>query len=1029
MNHHFWIFRLLMISVFSLVIQIFDSGQIMAALSWKYIPDFSAYYVQADKDNELTGALGKLNAEFQENISSGNFSSAKMNFDNLRSMIEKPGIDTLVLSDSYYFSGVFCLLRGANSDAVKWLKGSLNLREIVQVYDMIYAKCVYNLGVAYNETGDYSKLKMYTLKSLEIEKKLLGDSDPALLTSYATLISAFLGLKEYDEAVVYGNIALEIARDQHESNPDFADIFANMGHCYAKLSDYTKAALYLEKSATFYDKGILKKDERYINILNSLAVVYGYLGYSDKSEDYFRRGIDIARDTNSILSFNFVNSRAIFLAHSGKRDQGEKLLSEALNEARNIFGTGSAGYITVLRYFAEYLRGISGDKERALALYQECVDYIKDNEHNIALREPVMLGYALALSANGKDDKALEVTGDLLFPGASGKSHKSRLITNPEPGQITPDLFSLNVLKAKYRALEGLYAQTGNPEYLLAGAQTSSTIISVLEKIRINISEEESRLIIGDRYRDHYINAIHAYDRCYKVTGDEEYLAGAFQYFEKSKVAGLLASTRELKASQLQVPQDIALLERRLQNEISFYNSRIESEKEQDNPDYDLVGEWNESLFSATRKRDSLVNIFEREYPGYYRIKYNTAVVSPDEIKSIAGKRINYLNYVLADSFLSVFIVNNKYKKLLSIPVDSSFYSSIGEFRKLLASPMLNSNIRTDFDNFKRIGNKLYALLFQPVRQYLISDKLLISSDNILTYIPFEAIPGPVSSPDENLHYGNLPYLMNDFRISYTYSATFMAEFPEPDFSLLNTAIAFAPEYNYRLNIDSLLSARHSGNTQLPDLPFAREEAEFITGLTGGTLYEGAAATESVFKSEAGNYDIIHLAMHTLLNDRSPMHSKMLFHPEPEIDEDGFLNTFEVYGTPLKAKMVVLSSCNTGTGLLHEGEGILSLARGFVYSGSKSVVLSMWEIEDRSGADIIISYYKYLKKGYSKSTALKKARKKYLGKADRLRSHPYFWSAYVIYGSNGPVYYGRHLTMILITIAAFLGVCLYLRLK
>lgn len=65
--------------------------------------------------------------------------------------------------------------------------------------------------------------------------------------------------------------------------------------------------------------------------------------------------------------------------------------------------------------------------------------------------------------------------------------------------------------------------------------------------------------------------------------------------------------------------------------------------------------------------------------------------------------------------------------------------------------------------------------------------------------------------------------------------------------------------------------------------------------------------------------------MHTLLNDRYPMHSKMIFSPEPDGSEDGFLKTYEIYGIPFKAKMVVLSSCNSGSGYLHEGEGILSL--------------------------------------------------------------------------------------------------------
>ncbi len=265
---------------------------------------------------------------------------------------------------------------------------------------------------------------------------------------------------------------------------------------------------------------------------------------------------------------------------------------------------------------------------------------------------------------------------------------------------------------------------------------------------------------------------------------------------------------------------------------------------------------------------------------------------------------------------------------------------------------------------------------------------------------------------------------MNDFRISYTYSATFLAESLKKDKSLINSLVAFAPVYTGSINVDSLLGGRQAGTSVLHDLPFARMEAEFITDLTGGELFINDGAKESVFKSEAGKYDIVHLAMHTLLNDQYPMHSKMLFNQEKDPVEDGSLNTYEVYGMALKAKMVVLSSCNTGTGILHSGEGILSLARGFVYAGSQSVVMSMWEIEDRSGTEIVKSFYRYLKKGATKSNALRKARIDYLKNADMLRSHPYFWSSLVVYGNNDPLYFSGKLYIIIGLI--FLLICIML---
>ena len=127
--------------------------------------------------------------------------------------------------------------------------------------------------------------------------------------------------------------------------------------------------------------------------------------------------------------------------------------------------------------------------------------------------------------------------------------------------------------------------------------------------------------------------------------------------------------------------------------------------------------------------------------------------------------------------------------------------------------------------------------------------------------------------------------------------------------------------------------------------------------------------------------------------------------------------------------MVVLSSCNTGTGQLYSGEGILSLARGFIYSGSESVIMSMWEIEDKSGTKIVEMFYDNLKKGYPKSVALKKARTTFLNNADQLRSHPYYWSALVVYGDDTPLYYSNSLAIIIaaILIVLIAGVGYYFR--
>lgn len=905
-----------------------DTGSVLSSsesLSGnRLIAYHSFHFHKSVKDTSMV--LQKLNQEVETHLLNGDSDRTKECVNKLYKVISNNPLNTLSLSDSYYYIGLYHLIWGGYADAIKWLKRSMISREILGIDDMRYAKCLYNLGVAYNKAGDYGNQKYFTLKSLEIEKKHVGESDSTLLTSYATMINALISLKDYNEAVLYGNMAINIIQDYNLTNSEVADIYTNLGACYCEMSNYSKAAIFFEKSECLYKNGVLKEDERYLNVLNNLGIIHSVLGNVSKSEEYFNKGVDLANSFHSHLSFNFINSRAIYLANHGKIDQGGKLLFETLRYTEKIYGGSTDEYLIVLKNYAEYLRGFSVDLEQALIYYKRCYDFSKINESSIDLREPILLGYANSLTANGEFDKALAVLQELLNAGTS-MSTGGLTIDNPDINDLIPDYRTLNILKTKHLALGGLYKNTNELKYLLASAQTIELIIAILEKIRLNISEEESRLILGDRYRDYYLHAIKDYDRCFTITGDKDYLDKAFLYFEKSKGAGLLASVRELKATQLQIPHETALLEKKLQNEISLYNAVISSEKAGTNPNESMIEEWNENLFRATQRRDSLISVFEERFPEYYMVKYNTDVLNPDEITNVVGRNSNYLNYIVADSFLAVFVVNRKYKKIITLAIDSAFFNTIEQFRNLITLPSIDNNARKDFNNFRNSGHYLYEKLIAPVKQFLVSDKLIISPDNTLSNIPFEVIPLPGNETEGDIFYRNLRYIMDDYRISYAYSATLMAETGNFHSGIINKTISFAPAYDNNLIIDSLTNPSRKEILRIKALPYAREEARFISAITNGILYEGADALESVFKKKADKYDIVHLAMHTLLNDRYPMHSKMIFSPEPDGSEDGFLKTYEIYGIPFKAKMVVLSSCNSGSGYLHEGEGILSLAR------------------------------------------------------------------------------------------------------
>ena len=112
---------------------------------------------------------------------------------------------------------------------------------------------------------------------------------------------------------------------------------------------------------------------------------------------------------------------------------------------------------------------------------------------------------------------------------------------------------------------------------------------------------------------------------------------------------------------------------------------------------------------------------------------------------------------------------------------------------------------------------------------------------------------------------------------------------------------------------------------------------------------------------------MLHLATHAEIDNKNPLYNKLIF-------SDGDMTSSEIYLSETRAKMAVLSACNTGFGKLEKGEGVMSMARAFHFSGVPSVVMSLWKVPDRSTMQIMLLFYQHLENGESKSEALRKAK-------------------------------------------------------
>jgi len=222
--------------------------------------------------------------------------------------------------------------------------------------------------------------------------------------------------------------------------------------------------------------------------------------------------------------------------------------------------------------------------------------------------------------------------------------------------------------------------------------------------------------------------------------------------------------------------------------------------------------------------------------------------------------------------------------------------------------------------------------------------------------------------------------------------------------SLFMAPFAVAGDEDIPEDTGQFSTVRNSGHSSLPN---SNEELKAMAKYTeNGEYYLGKQATEGHFKklSKQNQYDVIHISTHGILNS-NPLYSNLDFNSSLSIgDEDNKLHVYELYNLPLSARLVVLSACSTGEGQYTPGEGVMSIGRAFMYAGSPSIVMSLWEVNDRSTSHLMEYFYKALNEGYTKDRALQKAKLQYLETICNWATHPFYWSAFVTMGNSQAIH-------------------------
>ncbi|BDS09369.1 CHAT domain-containing protein [Aureispira anguillae] len=827
-------------------------------------------------------------------------------------------------------------------------------------FHLDYTVGINHLGTLYQETGQFIAAEALYLESLEIKAKLLGKEHSNYAVSLYNLAVLYLEMGNYSKAELFHLESKKIIEiTQGKEHPNYATSLLGLATLYLGIGDYEKAEpLYLEAKKVRV-KLWGKKHLSYVEVLDYLGILYQNSGAYKKSELSYLEGKAIRGEVigkDNIHYIRSVNHLGVLYLILERLAEAEQLFLEAAMKNKRLLGTENPTYTVALYNLGSlYLR-----KEKLDKAFFYCKESIATNSAQI-------------------DSNCLEIMALDTFDYYSDKC-------------INYSIYKLlEVIKAQYQ-------KTADKTKLKQHYQLAQSAIRLNERFRNDFRDDDDKLRTLEMNNDFVKAGISTALLLDQPTHIQE----AFSFAEQNKSILLADAIKGNRARVFgDLPDTLAEEELQLQKKLAELKKENYSVQTADEK-----ARVNRELGELNLKIDSFLKSLKDKYPKYHALKYENITAKAQEIQSLLDEKSLMIEYFQTDTILYLFALSKDQVALYPISIHKdSLEKRIGTLRNALSNFIFNIEKKAVADEHY-VENAHW--LYQKIVAIALKDKsiknLIVITDGALGHLPFEAFLTRAVKGEKD--YRLMPYLLNDYTISYNYSATlwkdnlkegkpnsngeilaFGATYPKVD----SNALSFRLPYFLDLRLS------------LPQLPESEHEVNVLAQNFEGNFLIGEQANEQLFKEKALGYGIIHLAMHGRSNSRIPMLSSLAFTEDNNQEENNFLEAYEISQLELNANLVVLSACETGYGKFKQGEGVISIARSFMYAGAPSLIVSLWQVNDASTAVLMQSFYHYLAAGKTKDAALRQAKLDYIQSAKGDKAHPIFWSAFIQLGNTAPI--------------------------
>ncbi|MCH8523773.1 MAG: CHAT domain-containing protein [Balneolales bacterium] len=889
-------------------------------------------------------------------------------------------VRSFTLPDVYTFS----LHSASQSDNIEpliyqWERELLQSVGVVRPSEALKMKTV--VTALHLIISDYGRV--HRLSLLAVNRNNISDTHPTQVMLKRLAFAATVGGYFQTALDLYRSHLLPLSKaitDEEEYlkvTIDYANILFRLGNYNAALQTYREV----------YHHPWQIEDSRYrAALLNNLAVSYLNAGFF---EDYLSLQLQSYEQAISggAVQTQLRSLTNLYIYHWRNQDwvNAIRYLNEALVLAQRLNLDRETAEINIL--FSTYYSNHLKDYEKALQYVDAALDVI-DPDRGFNMLVSAYIEKATILMNLQRYEEAISVNKAILEEVVRRDDPRSEfdlntqlvnlLVANRQYEQASPIVKSLQTVPLAYLSLQQRSLLTNA---LVQYNRVMNSGEHQLELLRSTVSEIIRAVRLSGDLQSGFIRLEAGYELTFILLIDELIDHG---YFEEAIIwlddiknlnKAAFVNSSLLKSSVLS--EEEFLYDVQLTNRIDRIRSEIL--RASDNK----LGELNRELLQLLNEKNQFNNRVLTEY--------DAAELNVNALRRQLKSGEQILSYQAIDSVM--YIV-------------SILRGSTALNRKVITSSM-NDNARAIIQGLRNNSANLHELhnvYREFAGPYLAesTNRLFLIPDGFMYQIPLEILPRNLT--DTPFQFGRAKYLIEDMSISYQNSLsdllTLKSRKPQNGYSTEYLGVGIS-EFNFAMEVQQNRNSRFS----MGNLPYAKTEIEesyrILKDLNPRVKLLDNQGTVNNVLEHITSSRIVHIASHSLVYDTDPLFSVIQLYGSADAGENGQLHAYELFAYDIRSELVVLSSCDSGSGSFISGSGIIGLGRSLKYAGAKSLILNLWSIRDQAAATLMTDFYSHLGKTGNKDEALRKAKLDFLNSTN---SNPAVWGSLILFGDPGPLY-------------------------